>query len=93
MTPEQIQQWALNAGGYNGFTSPPTDWNAGDFVMSPEQIKAFANLVRNATLEEVAVKCEVYAMEANASSDATLYSMQYANAGAHCAEIIRSMKS
>lgn len=53
------------------------------------QLQRFAELVRAEALEDAAKVCEQYAMEVGASSDATLYSHQYANAGAHCAEAIR----
>lgn len=65
----------------------------GPFIRgSTEELQRFTELVRNETLEEAAKRCEQYVMEVSASSDATLYAHQYANAGAHCAEAIRGLK-
>ena len=58
MTINEIIKLAREAGGYDGFTSPPTDWNEGDFVISPEALLKFATLVRNATLEEAAAEAD-----------------------------------
>lgn len=55
MNTEEIIKLAREAGGYQ-FTSPPTDWDEGDFVISPEQLSKFATLVRNEALE--ALKAE-----------------------------------
>jgi hypothetical protein len=44
--PRNTIDMARKAGGYAGFTSPPTDWDAGDYVFSPSQLKAFEALVR-----------------------------------------------
>ena len=52
MTITDVIKLAREAGGYDGFTSPPSDWDEGDFVISPEALLKFASLVRNATLEE-----------------------------------------
>lgn len=54
MTITDVIELARKAGGYDGFTSPPTDWDEGAFVISPEGLLKFAALVRNATLEEAA---------------------------------------
>lgn len=51
MTIDEIIKLAREAGGYDEFTSPPTDWNKGDFVISPEQLSKFATLVRNEALK------------------------------------------
>ncbi len=58
MTITDVIEMARKAGGYDGFTSPPTDWNEGDFVISPEGLLKFATLVRNATLEEAAEEAD-----------------------------------
>lgn len=62
MTIDEIIKLAREAGGYDEFTSPPTDWNKGDFVISPEQLSKFATLVRNEALE--ALKAEIEALRA-----------------------------
>ena len=62
MTVDEIIKLAREAGGYDGFTSPPTDWDEGDFVISPEQLSKFATLVRTAALE--ALKAENGALRA-----------------------------
>ena len=53
MNTEEIIKLARKVGGYDGFTSPPTDWDEGDFVISPEQLSKFATLVRNEALEGI----------------------------------------
>ena len=61
MTIEEIIKLAREVGGYDGFTSPPTDWDEGDFVIfviSPEELLKFASLVRNAALEEAAEEAD-----------------------------------
>lgn len=45
MDRDAILKLAREAGGYDEFTSPPTDWDAGDFVMSPAQLEQFAALL------------------------------------------------
>ena len=78
MTPEQIEQWAREA----GFDVYPTlEEVTGGF----SELQAFAHLVRNATLEEAAVKCDALDNDENDSI--------YRNAAVWCAELIRSMKS
>ena len=62
MTITDVIEMARKAGGYDGFTSPPTDWNEGDFVISPEALLKFAALVRNEALE--ALKAENEALQA-----------------------------
>jgi uncharacterized protein YeaO (DUF488 family) len=71
----------------------PSDWDKGDYICSPTELKRFAELVRNETLEEAAKRCEKYAEEVNASTDASLYTIIYARGGTHCAAEIRSLKS
>ena len=51
MNTEEIIKLAREAGGNDEFTSPPTDWNEGLFVISPEQLSKFATLVRNEALK------------------------------------------
>lgn len=58
MTITDVIEMARKAGGYDGFTSPPTDWVEGDFVVSPEALLKFATLIRNATLEEAAEEAD-----------------------------------
>lgn len=58
MNTEEIIKLAREAGGYDGFTSPPTDWDEGDFVISPEGLLKFATLVRNEALEELQAEVE-----------------------------------
>lgn len=58
MTITDVIEMARKAGGYDGFTSPPTDWDEGNFVISPEELLKFAALVRNAVLEECASEFE-----------------------------------
>lgn len=52
MTITDVIEMARKAGGYDGFTSPPTNWDAGDFVISPQGLLKFAELVRARALEE-----------------------------------------
>ena len=58
MTITDVIEMARKAGGNDEFTSPPTDWIKGYFVISPEELLKFAALVRNAVLEECAAKFE-----------------------------------
>lgn len=60
MTITDVIKLAREAGGYDGFTSPPTNWDAGDFVISPQGLLKFAELVRNAVLEEAIKVIEEY---------------------------------
>jgi len=69
MTNEQIQQWARAS----NMATPLYDYQK-------EQLQAFATLVRNATLEEAAVKCDAMHYEVD------VYPAQ-------CAHMIRSLKS
>lgn len=55
---EEIIKLAREAGGNDEFTSPPTDWIKGYFVISPEHLSKFAALVRNAVLEEAAEEAD-----------------------------------
>lgn len=64
MNTEEIIKLARKVGGYDGFTSPPTDWDEGDFVISPEALLKFATLVRNEALE--ALKAEVESLRTDA---------------------------
>ena len=54
MTRDKILELARTAGGYDGFTSAPSDWDSGDFVISPEQLERFAALVAAAEREACA---------------------------------------
>lgn len=58
MNRDDVIRMAREAGGYDGFTSSPTDWDNGDFVISPEQLERFAALVEAATKEKCAVAVE-----------------------------------
>lgn len=60
MNTEEIIKLAREAGGFDGFTSPPTNWDKGDFVISPEQLSKFATFVRNAALKEAIKVIEEY---------------------------------
>lgn len=60
MTLTDVIKMAREAGGYDGHVGPPTNWDDGDFVISPEQLLTFAALVRNAALEEVREDAERY---------------------------------
>lgn len=60
MNTEEIIKLAREAGGNDEFTSPPTDWNEGLFVISPEQLSKFATLVRNTALKEAIKVIEEY---------------------------------
>lgn len=85
MTIDEIIKLARKAGGYDGHTSPPTDWGEGDFVISPEELSKFAALVRAAALEEAAGVCEDLDEEAS-WKEGRLAS------GHECAAAIRAMK-
>jgi hypothetical protein len=54
MTPEQISQLAREA-GFAMRGVPASYWNC-----LPSELEAFANLVRNTTLEEAALACKAY---------------------------------
>ena len=58
MTITDVIEMARKSGGNDEFTSPPTDWIEGYFVISPEGLLKFATLVRNAMLEECASEFE-----------------------------------
>jgi hypothetical protein len=77
MTEEQISQWARES----NMSTPLYDYQK-------EQLQAFATIVRNATLEEAALKCNQLDFS---------YSMceQYrdGNVACECAEEIRKLKS
>lgn len=60
MNTEEIIKLAREVGGFDEFTSPPTDWNKGDFVISPEQLSKFATFVHNAALKEAIKVIEEY---------------------------------
>ena len=60
MNRDKILELARTAGGYDGFTSAPSDWDSGDFVISPEEIERFAALVAAAEREACAEVCETY---------------------------------
>jgi len=57
MTPEQITKWASEAGIYLDGANQRQPL----YVAKPEELQAFAALIRNATLEEAAVKCDAAA--------------------------------
>ena len=57
MNTDEIIKLAREVGGNDEFTSPPTDWIKGYFVISPEQLSKLATLIRNAVLEEAAGVC------------------------------------
>jgi hypothetical protein len=76
MTDDQFAQWTEESG---------IDLIDRLFHGDIEQLQSFANLVRNAAIEEAAVKCDEQADRARTSSGA-------ARADA-CADQIRSMKS
>jgi hypothetical protein len=78
MTPEQITKWAREAGFQISDVFGP---HAGATPIGPD-LQAFANLVRQHTLEEAAVKCESYTVV----PEAALYSLTLVAAE------IRSMK-
>lgn len=75
MTPEQITKWAAETG-----MTPVSEFGYTRFA-SPKQLQAFANIVRNATLEEAAVVVMEAAYRSNGTSSYE-----------HVAEKIRSMK-
>lgn len=77
MTTEEIIKLARKAGA--------TDWNEGDFVISPGGLLKFAALVRNATLEEAANAC----IETGSIKGRCDAAFDMADA---CAEAIRAMK-
>lgn len=60
MNTEEIIKLAREAGGNDEFTSPPTDWINGYFVISPEHLSKFATFVRNAALKEAIKVIEEY---------------------------------
>ena len=53
MTRDKLLELARTAGGYDGFTSAPSDWDSGDVVISPEQLERFAALVAAAERESL----------------------------------------
>ena len=55
MNTDEIIKLAREVGGNDEFTSPPTDWIKGYFVISPEHLSKFAAIVRAAALEEAAL--------------------------------------
>lgn len=85
MTITDVIEMARKAGGHDGFTSPPTDWVEGDFVISPEALLKFATLVRNAVLEEAAWVC----IETGSTKGSCDAAFDMADA---CAAAIRAMK-
>lgn len=81
LTREEAIKLAREVGGSDDFTSPPTDWNVGDFIISPEELLKFAALVRNATLEEAAKEADRW--------QTALHDPRYECA---CADAIRALK-
>lgn len=55
MTPEQIQQWAREAGLGR---ETPDDYGIAVWSATSKSLQAFATIIRNATLEEAAEKCD-----------------------------------
>ena len=51
MTDEKMLELAERAGAWTPI-GLPTDWNAGDTVFSPNELRKFAALVRREALEE-----------------------------------------
>ena len=85
MNTEEIIKLAREAGGNDEFTSPPTDWIKGYFVISPENLSKFATIIRNAALEEAARVC-VETGSTKGSCDAAF------DIADDCASAIRAMK-
>ena len=85
MTITDVIEMARKAGGYDGFISPPTDWNDGDFVISPEGLLKFATLIRNKALEEAAWVC----IETGSTKGSCDAAFDMADA---CAAAIQAMK-
>jgi hypothetical protein len=77
MTPEQITQWAREACIALLVHHDGTQ-------VTPQELQAFANLVRNAALGEAAAKCESLAVTDCNDSNVTRK---------ECATVIRGMKS
>ena len=85
MTPEQIQQWAREAGLGR---ETPDDYGIAVWSATSKSLQAFAKLIRNATLEEAAVKCdELYYKNIGAAYGEVRYGI------ASCAKEIRSRKT
>ena len=82
MTDDQIIERAREAGATH--YSPPPLRAVRGVSMTFEQLHAFARLVRNAALEDAAVKCEV----TSGHFFATEYDWPYVA----CADAIRAMK-
>lgn len=92
MNTEEIIKLAREAGGNDEFTSPPTDWNKGYFVISPEQLSKFATLVRNAALKEAIKIIEEYQIPVGNSPAGELACDWTRNALADIRDDIRAMK-
>lgn len=86
MTPEQIQQWAQEAGFQTRGAVIRTMHSNGSWVSINVELEAFAHLVRNATLEEAAKLCD-------GEVDNWFASVAGQDACKDCAEEIRSLKS
>lgn len=65
MTPDQIQQWAHEAG-----MNPMTHIGNVRFA-NPETLRAFATLVRNAALEEAAKMCDAWIADHSKADNCT----------------------
>jgi hypothetical protein len=83
MKPEQIAQWAREAG--LRLDSEPWHGQHTLVVGDTERLQAFAALVRNATLEEAAAKCDSLDNDQNDEA--------YRFAATMCAIKIRSLKT
>jgi hypothetical protein len=79
MKPEQIQQWAREAGA----TFDGSNWCLNIVFHEVEELQAFTKIVRNATLEEAAQRCD--AIDTEYGGDDVL--------APWCSRAIRSMKS
>lgn len=89
---KSIIKLAREAGGYDGFRGPPTDWDDGDFVISPEQLSKLAALVRNEVLGEVIKIIEEYQIPVGNSPAGEMACEWTLDALADIRDAIRAMK-
>lgn len=92
MTKTDVIEMARKAGGYDGHTSPPTDWDEGDFVISPEELQKFAALVRAQALEEAIKIIEEYHVPVGNSPAGEIACEWTLDALAEIRDAIRAMK-